>query len=133
MCKPCATYDCGRRVRAVTIKNHGIEAGLGQYQELKNEYAPEAFEESMLNTLGYSLLRSDLVEEAIAIFKLNVEMFPDAFNTYDSLGEGYMVHGELELAIENYEKSVELNPENTNGIQMLEKLRKELAAKRKAG
>ncbi len=114
-----------------TIKNHGIEAGLGQYHELKKERPAEAFEESMLNTLGYSLLRGDLVEDAIAILKLNVEMFPDAFNTYDSLGEGYMVHGDLELAIENYERSVELNPDNTNGIRMLENLRKELAAKKK--
>ncbi len=62
-------------------------------------------------------------EFAIAVFKLNVEQYPDGFNTYDSLGQAYMVNGDLELAIENYEKSLELNPENTNAVQMLERIR----------
>ena len=51
-------------------------------------------------------------ETAIAIFKLNVEVYPDAYNAYDSLGEGYMEAGQAELAIENYERSLELNPGN---------------------
>jgi tetratricopeptide (TPR) repeat protein len=61
--------------------------------------------------------------EAIEVFKLNVEMYPDAFNTYDSLGEAYMVKGEKELAIENFERSLELNPANTNAVEMLKKIR----------
>jgi tetratricopeptide (TPR) repeat protein len=50
---------------------------------------------------------------------LNVEIYPDAFNTYDSLGEGYMEAGQNELAIQNYERSLELNPGNDNARQML--------------
>ncbi len=65
------------------------------------------------------------VEEAIAVFELNVEAYPAAFNTYDSLGEAYMTHGDTELAIRNYEKSLELNPENTNATDMLQRLRGE--------
>ena len=59
------------------------------------------------------LLRDDKTNEAIEIFKLNV---------YDSLGEAYMKQGEKELAIENYQKSLELNPNNQNGKDMLKKL-----------
>ncbi len=114
-----------RKALERTIRGQGIAAGIDRYYQLKQESPADAFEESMLNTLGYSLLRTRLVEEAIAVFKLNVRMYPDAFNTYDSLGEAYMVHGDTLLAIENYEKSVKLNPENTNGIRMLERLRQE--------
>ncbi len=77
----------------------------------------------MLDRLGYDLLKSKKVQEAIEIFKLNVEMFPNSSNVYDSLGEAYMVNGDKELAIKNYEKSLELNPKNTNAVDMLKKLR----------
>jgi cytochrome c-type biogenesis protein CcmH/NrfG len=63
------------------------------------------------------------VTDAIAVFQLNVEMFPDDWNAYDSLGEGYMAHGDRGLAIANYERSLVLNPKNDNGTRMLAKLR----------
>ena len=106
-----------------TIQDKGIEAGLAQYRDLKARQ-PEVydFSEPQLNQLGYELLRAEKVKEAIEIFKLNVEAYPKAFNTYDSLGEAYMVSGNNELAIQNYKKSVELNPENTNGVETLKRL-----------
>ena len=79
--------------------------------------------EVQVNRLGYGLLGKKRVEEAIAAFKMNTEDFPNSSNTYDSLGEAYMVAGEKALAIKNYEKSIELDPNNTNGIEMLKKLR----------
>ena len=62
------------------------------------------------------------VADAIAMFKMNVEFYPNAWNTYDSLGEAYMVDGEKDLAIANYKKSLALNPGNGNGAAMLKKL-----------
>jgi CubicO group peptidase (beta-lactamase class C family) len=106
-----------------TIEDKGIEAGLAQYRELK---LPQAnlydFSEPELNRLGYQLLGSRKVKEAIEIFKLNVEAYPKGSNTYDSLGEGYMVNGDTELAIQNYKKSLELNPQNTNAVDMIKRL-----------
>ena len=55
---------------------------------------------------------------------LQVSEYPDYWNAYDSLGELYMDAGEKQLAIENYEKSVELNPDNHGGIEILKKLRR---------
>ena len=77
-----------------------------------------------MNTLGYQLLRSGKPKEAIEIFKLNVEAYPQAFNTYDSLAEAYMTINERELAIQNYEKSLELNPNNKNAAEILKRLEK---------
>ena len=75
-----------------------------------------------MNNLGYQLLNIKKVKEAIEIFKLNIEVYPKAFNPYDSLGEAYMINGEKELAIKNYAKSLELNPKNTKAIVMLKKI-----------
>ena len=52
----------------------------------------------------------------------NVDAYPNAFNTYDSLGEAYMEMGDNEKAIANYKKSIELNAGNENGKDMLKKL-----------
>lgn len=78
-----------------------------------------------LNTLGYQLLQMKKIVESIEIFKLNVEVYPQAFNTYDSLGEAYMLHGDKELAIANYKKSLELNPQNTGATRAIASLTSE--------
>jgi len=75
-----------------------------------------------LNQLGYQLLRTNKTKEAIEIFKLNVEAYPQSANAYDSLGEGYMVAGNNEQAIVNYKKSLELNPNSPSGLQALKRL-----------
>jgi tetratricopeptide (TPR) repeat protein len=57
------------------------------------------------------------------VFKMNVEDYPNSPNAYDSLGEAYMINGNKELSIKNYQRSLELNPNNTNALEMLRKLR----------
>ena len=76
-----------------------------------------------MNNLGHQLLGEAKVSEAIEVFTINTEVFPDSWHVWDSLGEAYMVQGEKDLAIQNYEKSLELNPGNDNGREMLKKLK----------
>ncbi len=76
-----------------------------------------------LNNIGYRLLNLKKFKEAIEIFKLNVETYPQSANVYDSLGEAYMMSGNKELAIKNYQRAVELNPQNTTAVETLKKLR----------
>jgi CubicO group peptidase (beta-lactamase class C family) len=95
-----------------------IDEGVAAYRAL------EGIDERRLNQVGYQLLAEPAnLDAAIAIFRLNTELYPHSANTWDSLGEGYMVAGETELAISNYEKSLELDPTNTNAEKMLERLR----------
>jgi Flp pilus assembly protein TadD len=61
------------------------------------------------------------IQEAISIFKLNVEFYPNQWNTYDSLAEAYMESGNRDLATVNFRKSLELNPGNSNAREMLKK------------
>lgn len=106
-----------------TIVDKGIAAGIAQYRDLKaKESATYNFAEAELNQLGYRFLRSGKPREAIEIFKLNVEAYPQSFNTYDSLGEAYVAVNERELAKQSYKKSLELNPNNTNAVAILKTL-----------
>jgi len=81
--------------------------------------------EDLLNATGYTFLSDNKINEAIEVFKLNVKLYPKAWNPYDSLGEAYALMGDKDLAIENYRKSIELNPDNEHGKEMLKKLEEE--------
>ncbi|HEU4638083.1 MAG TPA: serine hydrolase, partial [Candidatus Binatia bacterium] len=106
-----------------TINEKGIEAGIAQYRDLKaKQSVAYDFAESELNNLGYRVMRAGKVKEAVEIFKLNVEAYPNASNTYDSLAEAYMNLNEKDLAISNYKKAIELDPKNTGAVEALKRI-----------
>ncbi|MFT6921241.1 MAG: CubicO group peptidase (beta-lactamase class C family) [Crocinitomicaceae bacterium] len=103
------------------IDDKGIDAGISHYNKIK-ESENYSLREGEMNDMGYVLMRSDRLEESSKIFQLIVEEFPTSWNAYDSYGESLMMLGENDLAIKNYRKSVELNPNNQNGIASLKNL-----------
>jgi tetratricopeptide (TPR) repeat protein len=112
-------------VLAKTYQAKGLDAAFAQYRDIKAHEAEKySLSEAELNLLGYQLLGAGKTDDAIAVFKLNVEAFPQGFNTYDSLGEAYMAAGKNEDAVKNYAKSLELNPGNRNALDQLNKLMK---------
>lgn len=78
--------------------------------------------EDDITTWGYSYLEKGDTEKAIEIFKLNVLLYPDKWNTYDCLGEAYLKAGQIQLALINYKKSLKLNPKNDNAVKVLDKI-----------
>ncbi len=82
----------------------------------------ENLSESAVNGVGYRLVGLEMLDEAIQVFLLNTRLYPESGNTFDSLAEGYMNSGQKDLAIKNYNKSLELNPENSNATDMLARL-----------
>ena len=105
------------------IEEEGMEAAEAKFTELWNNRALDLdYTEADMNKQGYIYLNANKIEEALLVFRLNVDAFPQSWNAYDSYGEAQMKKGETEKAIESYLKSLEINPENENGIQMLEKL-----------
>jgi len=108
------------------ILESGVKAGLNKYQELREDGSGQYFfTEGLMNALGYRLLGKDKTADAIEIFKFNAKEYPGSFNVYDSLGEAYYKLGDLDLASRNFERSVELNPNNENGKAMLQKIQAE--------
>lgn len=79
--------------------------------------------EDQLNSLGYELMAAERLDQAIEVFKLNVAAYPQSANAYDSLGEAYMTKGDKEAAIRNYEKALELNPNQQSAVEALRVLR----------
>ena len=107
--------------KAIAVE--GIGKALERYAELIGKPAEYSIDENEMNLLGYEMLREGRTREAIEVFTLNTKAFPQSWNVYDSLGEAYMDDGQRAPAIANYEKSIALNPSNTNGIEILKKLR----------
>jgi CubicO group peptidase (beta-lactamase class C family) len=105
-----------------------VQEMVKRYRELKaTKPAAYNFRETELNRVGYELLQSSRAADAIEIFKLNVEMYPKSWNVYDSLAEGYMIHGDRDLALTNYRKSLELNAGNDNAKEMIRRMEKPVA------
>jgi len=103
------------------IKKQGIKTALLQFNKNK-ESDIFALKENEMNIVGYQLLNANMVKEALEVFKLNVNEFPTSSNVYDSYGEALLKNGDTEKAIENYKRSIELNPANQGGIDVLKKL-----------
>jgi tetratricopeptide (TPR) repeat protein len=106
---------------ASTLSDGGATALAETYGTLKRRYPADRFHENLLNTLGYDLLRAGRVEDAIAVFELNVEEYPAAWNPHDSLGDAYRAAGRMEDAMASYRRSLELNP-NSPSRRKLETL-----------
>ncbi|MGB7054918.1 MAG: serine hydrolase, partial [bacterium] len=100
---------------------NGYEAAIKLYEKNKEMVV---IGERTVNLRGYALLAEGEIAEAIAVLRLNVYLYPESANVYDSLGEAYMVAGNTALASENYEKSLKLDPDNENAVEKLKELRK---------
>jgi len=113
-------YDSAAMKFRKAIREQGVDAALQMFAaQLKNGTIPEG----AVNNVGYHLLWSKHNADAIRMFRLNTELHPQSANSFDSLGEGYMESGQKQQAIENYEKSLALDPKNSNAVAQLKKLR----------
>jgi sugar lactone lactonase YvrE len=109
---------------ADALASGGVEAMTTLYHDWKaNSARARTFTELEVNAFGYRLLGADRLEEAIAVFRLNVESYASSANVHDSLGEAYMKAGRKAEAIASYEQSLKLNPGNDNAVKMLKILR----------
>jgi tetratricopeptide (TPR) repeat protein len=112
------------RLTALALKS-GASSAIDEYRRLQKEEGEVwNFSEQQVNATGYTLLQQRRLDDAIAIFRFNVELFPKSSNVYDSLGEALRTKGDVEDAIANYAKSLELNPHNDNARRALEEMRK---------
>jgi CubicO group peptidase (beta-lactamase class C family) len=124
-----ALYIPGMRLNGIAALRARLRgkdyATAGQAAEaLKREDPAFRLGEGELNDWGYRLLRGGGRKpfQAIELFKLNTVLYPDSGNTFDSLADAYGVVGDKPRAIENYRRSVALDPGNTHAIEQLKRL-----------
>ncbi len=108
---------------AITTQKSGVQEAVKEFYYLKKTN-PDSYQLDGVefNLLGYSYMENQRMPEAIEVFKINVGEFPKTADPYDSLAEAYMKNGDKELAILNYKKSLELDPNNSNAKVMLKRL-----------
>jgi tetratricopeptide (TPR) repeat protein len=95
------------------------------FESTLKKYPSMELPEGNLNILGLQLIFDPKTsEQGINILLLATSIYPNSANLFDSLAEAYLYVGNKEKAIENFDKSLELNSQNQNAIVRLKQLRK---------
>lgn len=107
------------------IKSGEYKKALQAYLTIqKKDSLDSAIKESNFNSFGYKELRNKNFDKAIQLFSINVALYPNSSNVYDSLGEAYMKSGDTLNAILNYKKSLTLDSGNKRAKRNIKRLEK---------
>lgn len=103
------------------LAKENFDKALKGYLSIKEQDDTDyLIDEGDLNRLGYNYLRKNEYEEAIAVFKMNVVLYPESDNVYDSLADGYLRSGDSIQAFTHYKKALEINPSNSRATKYIE-------------
>jgi CubicO group peptidase (beta-lactamase class C family) len=101
------------------LVSKGAEEALLRFNEMKTDTLHYYFEEQEMNTLGYDLLFKAGFPGHVALaeetFKINVLLYPNHFNTYDSYADALLRNGKKEAAMAMYEESIRRDPDHHGG------------------
>jgi CubicO group peptidase (beta-lactamase class C family) len=124
------------KIYAKVLLSNGANAARDTLNILQKDTLHYFLSEDEMNSLGYDFMGGSnnpnpyhfpeerKYNEAVETLKLNMELFPNSWNVYDSYGEALLTVGRKEEAIKMYKKSIELNPKNEGGKKVLEQLLK---------
>jgi tetratricopeptide (TPR) repeat protein len=107
---------------AAELNKRGFSHASEVYAEAKKQDPDMNMDTDALDSWGYALMQQGHLPEAIEIFKLNIELHPDSSHIHVSLGEAYEKSGQKDLAINNYKKALEINPDNKDAAERLKAL-----------
>jgi predicted alpha/beta superfamily hydrolase len=94
----------------------GLEGVEQHYRALSDRFGFKVSAEQEINSLGYSLLGNKKIDEALAAFRRNAELYPRSANTYDSLADAFEAAGKPDLAVQNVEKAVEVATQTSDPL-----------------
>jgi len=104
------------------LETRGAAAAFDVYRGSAERQRIAKAVENVVNSYGYRVLGENRTKDAIEIFRLNTEAFPNEYNTWDSLAEAYLADGQRELAIRYYRKVLALRPGDENATRMLRQI-----------
>ena len=117
--------DDNQKTPSEYLMNNEYEKALDAYKVIKErDSLDSSINEKNLNSLGYRKLREKKYENAINIFKINVALYPESSNVYDSLADAFMKSGDTIQAIVNYKKSLEFDSGNARAKRNIKRLEK---------
>lgn len=122
--KEYAGKQSGLEIFTHTYQEAGVDSAIKKMKELRAQPDKYFFLHGEFDTFAFRMLRNkEKVGEALKIFLVLSEFFPEEPNAFDSLGEAYLLLDDKTNAIKNYEKSLKLNSKNNNAIQRLKQLK----------
>jgi tetratricopeptide (TPR) repeat protein len=105
------------------LRVKGVEEAVAFYRSCRERDSTVLlFSESQLNRRGYTYMGRGQLQEALAVFRLNIEAYPWSSNVYDSYAEALMANHQYDLAVRNFRRSLELDPGNRNATKNLKQL-----------
>jgi tetratricopeptide (TPR) repeat protein len=110
-----------------TATKSGTAAAVQQYRDLRAKYyggQSYDFSEAALVAVATPLINANKPDDAMTWLQLNAEFFPKSSATYAALGQAYAKKNDTTSAIKNYEKAIELDPNNQIAKRQLEQLKK---------
>ena len=115
--------ESAARTLETLIASRGLDAAVAEYRKSIAGNERYNVAEDELNALGYRYLQSGRTAEALAVFEIVTETFPQSWNAWDSLAEAHLARDDWDEAEEFYRKSIELNPDSQNGRNQLNLIR----------
>ena len=106
------------------MNEEGFDNVVKNFDQLLKKSGYRISSSRILNFFGYEILSEQKIDMAIEIFKLNIRLFPNEANPYDSLGEAYMIKGDIESSIKSYKNALEIDPNFQTAKEQLKKLTK---------
>ena len=113
----------GKNLASEIIKEGGIDSLQASLDKIRSQRADLYFDEELIHRIAYVWMQMDNAAEAMEVFKLNTEAFPQSFNVHLRLAEAYTEVGDTNNAIKSYERSLKLDPDNDRVKQALIELR----------
>lgn len=113
--------DKDYKTPSMHLDNGDYKKALEGYIKIKEQDSTSAFlDEGKINSLGYRFLREQEFDNAVEVFKMNVALFPESSNVFDSLADGYLAQGDSLNAFVNFKKTLELNNNNRKAKDYVE-------------
>ncbi|MBT8260318.1 MAG: tetratricopeptide repeat protein [Flavobacteriaceae bacterium] len=120
------TYDYVKvadtfKTPSMYLKNGELKEALNGYLAIKAKDSTSALiSERGFNQEGYELIRKKEYQKAINVFEINVGLYPNSDNVYDSLADAFARSGDSLQAYKNYKKALELNTGNKRAKRFIE-------------
>ena len=103
------------------LKNNDYDKALAGYLAIKEQDSTSVLIDQVeFNRLGYQYLRKKEYQNAINVFKINVALYSDSDNVYDSLADAYLRSGDSLQALNNYRTALKYNTGNRRAKKYIE-------------
>lgn len=91
-----------------TLRSKGINPAVAEYWRLREQDSTST-PESLLNGIGYDLLKQSRIEDAIRVFRANIAAYPESPRVYEAIGDAYLAGGHRTAARDGYRRAAELD------------------------